>query len=187
MNFTNRLILYPNHGDPENISSQQIVELLLNEKIIANTWYYKNQNYYLIGENFLKYIIFMGCSPAIETLPDKDNLPGSNFVAINIIDLKKITFYPGDKNYHYRCNSCKTDILLAENRLPIQDTIFSCKNCNTEYDYKQVNWRHRAGLSHLFIEICGIFNGEAIPADSFLSLLTNHSFQCDKWNYFYAQ
>ena len=192
MNFNNRLIIYPGPTANDGISSdiqnfKNILSLLLENKLIANKWSYQNQYYYLTGEHFLKYLTFMGCSPAIETKPDKNNLPGSNFIAIKINCLDKVIFYPGKKNYQHRCQSCKKPIFLTENPLMSAQDNFSCPHCHKQYCYQQINWRHNAGISHLFIEICGIFNGEAIPSDSFLNLLNKHSLHNNQWNYFYAQ
>jgi hypothetical protein len=202
MNFNNRLVLFPTITDYKDRSlykenTTPINSLLLEQKIISTQWLYNDQYYYLVGENFLKYITFMGCSPAIETQPDKNNLPGPNFVAIKIQHLQQVIFYPGTRNYQYRCNNCQGPILLEETKLLLNSDRFNCSQCLEEFHYQQINWRHKAGISHLFIEICGIFNGEAIPADSLLNLLKNESSlknnrsqnlgSANKWNYFYAQ
>jgi len=196
MNFSNRLILYPsflsfNESTPK-IDTEDVLSLLSKHGLISNLgstnkWFYKNKLYYLAGDNFLKYITFMGCSPAIETKPNKDNLPGANFIALKVQNFTELTFYPGKEKYQHRCINCKNTILLEKHNPLSKSDLFSCTHCNNQFNYLQTNWRHNAGISHLFIEICGIFNGEAIPSDSLLNLLSKHNNQNNSWNYFYAQ
>lgn len=152
---------------------------------------------YAIGENFLKHIIFMGCSPAIELEVPAE--PGS----IDKIDFTFIRMSHNTKNakpvpYYgkaldriqqiprcYYCRKPVTDTLETIHSLLKQspDTI-ACQKCHQRCDVYQLDWRKQNGWGNMFIEVLNVFPSEAVPTDGFL--LTLERVTNSKWKFFYT-
>ena len=129
----------------------------------------------------------MGCSPSLEIKPVNEDNPGNNFVAIKIHSRDMNCFYLGKTNFKYRCIECGSIINLIDyhGQAISVNQKFNCTSCQKSYQWQKINWRHKACISHFFIEIMGIFESEAIPSDNLLTQL--EQFSKSKWNYFYAQ
>ncbi len=182
-NFRNRLILYTNEGIFDDIESQCIT-VLQQKGFISDPWSYQNEDLYLAGNKFSSLLMFCGCAPCIEFKPLANGELGSNFVAIQFVSLSADYFYPGKQPFNYPCSRCSTSIPLSNNEINNQSSLFSCPQCNQKYDYSKINWRRKAGFGQFFIEVRGIFEGEVIPSDELLHILSKIT--DSKWNYFYA-
>jgi len=140
--------------------------------------YHCDQGYFLAGKQFSQLIMFMGCAPKIVLEPSKEDIQDANFVAIHLFEsFQQGKFYPGKLPFNFRCPSCQQnqEINVAE---------MTCTVCHHQFDSAKQNWRQKAGYSQLFIEVMGIFESEAIPADKLLKGLENLT--GIKWLYFYA-
>jgi len=181
-NFYRRLILYPLaplNGDPPRL--QQFLRKI---GFVADKWHFQNQDYYLAGDRFFNAVMFLGCAPHINTRPSAAGELPDNFVAIKLAVkcYQSMVFYPGKPAFTLLCRFCKKDIgFPAVSNL---SAMVDCPHCGQVNSLLEKNYRHQAGISNYFIEIMGIFEGEAVPSDALMTGLARES--NGKWNYFYA-
>ncbi|MBF0266009.1 MAG: hypothetical protein HQL46_12120 [Gammaproteobacteria bacterium] len=132
---------------------------------------------------FSQLIMFMGCAPAIVFEPTGNDAQDANLVAIRVsTNYQQAKFYPGKLPFKFRCVRCYENLGKTSQEVDIQS--ISCAQCGHKYLPEQQNWRQKAAYSSLFIEVMGIFESEALPADKLLSGLQKLSGL--KWQYFYA-
>ena len=178
-----QLLLYPTSITNR---SDDIIKTLQSIQLIDKPW--KQQTDWLAGDNFLKLITFMGCSPYIEFEPPESG--EENFCFVRLLGpYDKRQFIFGKNVRPPQCSHCfgKTD--KAAN-LPIQtksnpEDNWTCPSCNKSSHLADLNWRKQAGAASLFIVINSIFPSEAIPGNELLNAL-KASTNCD-WKYFYLQ
>jgi hypothetical protein len=136
---------------------------------------------YLAGDRFLQLITFLGCSPFVRL--EQEHPDDSEFSHIRIRGpFAQPLFRSGPNTTPPRCPVCRHRYVhwgeLAE-----QDS-FNCEGCGTNLSMTTLNWRQSAGTGRLFIEIWGVFPGEAVPSAELISAL--ESLGC-RWDYFYLQ
>jgi len=182
-NFKNRLIFYTSEGVFDAIESHCIT-VLQQKDFISGSWSYQNDVLYLAGNKFSSLLMFCGCAPRIEFKPLVNGELGSNFVAIQFVSFSANHFYTGKYPFHYSCSKCSTSIPLNDSVTDNQSSFFSCPQCSRQYNYHKINWRRKAGFGQFFIEVKGIFEGEVIPSDELLNILS--SITDSNWKYFYA-
>ncbi|MCG8427690.1 MAG: hypothetical protein MI754_10085 [Chromatiales bacterium] len=142
---------------------------------------------YLAGERFLQLITFLGCSPYVRLTPETDD--DEQFTHMRLAGpLPDNIFRTGRNTLTPRCPKCREKLTdwhadLTQWRQNSEHTI-DCPACNTQTSPLALNWRSQAGAGQLFIEVWGIFPGEAVPTNELLSPLT--ALGCD-WDYFYIQ
>ena len=148
----------------------------------------ERQNRFLVGERFLHYITFMGCSPAVELAPLTDG--SQDFCHIHFSDITpEPRFRSASQNVFARCPHCRKRISNWEqavsNWSKDSSTVnFHCDKCAEPVSLTQLGWRHTAGFARLFIDIYSIYPQEGIPTDQFLSLLETET--GTQWDYFYT-
>lgn len=171
------LVIYPT--DPNWIpDNQESLIKSLQEAGLAGKSLNKNENSFLVGENFLDHISFMGCSPNIK-LENENNDSKFTFIRVTITDT--ITALTSKHSFAPHCPHCKKPEknwreLLKNNQLV-------CSQCQTTSDAWLYNWRKSAGFGRCFIEITDIYPKEAIPQPSLLDSLEK-SFGVS-WTYFF--
>ncbi len=170
------------HSDSSNYTAQDITALLIelqNIHLISNK-IKEHDTHYHAGENFLDYIAYMGCAPAIQFETSEDN---KKFCYI------KVHFYQDKKLISSKvqakppqCPTCKKPVKNWQ-EVVTEKSLF-CENCNSMANIEEYNWRRMGGYAQLFIEITDIFPKEAIPQQSLLDKLSKitHS----NWQYFYS-
>jgi hypothetical protein len=139
-----------------------------------------DDNNYFIGDRFLEYIAYMGCSPAIQ-FEASENKSEFCHVKIHHYESAKLIF----SQQHSRAPLCPNCNKAVTNwhANKTESQIF-CKQCNTTSHIDAFNWRKMAGYAQIFIEITDVFPKEAIPQQLLLNKL-NEFFDV-KWQYFYA-
>jgi hypothetical protein len=148
----------------------------------------KKQNRFLVGERFLQYMTFMGCSPSVELTPPTDG--SLNFCHIHFSAIHPETrFRCASQNVFARCPRCRKRISnwtqavsIWSNDLSAMN--FSCDKCAEQVSLFQLSWRHTAGFARMFIDIYSIYPQEVIPTDPFLSLLETQT--GTPWDYFFT-
>lgn len=162
-----------------------IVNYLQNIKFIGDQLQSSN---FLVGDNFLHLITFMGCSPYIELEPQLNNKPFC-YVHIDGPWLKPQLRY----NHHTkppRCNKCRQRMIHWQQFIklwleyPTQNLI-ECPHCHQQQCLLDLIWRKDAGCGYLFINIENIYPGEAVPVPKFLTELA--TITNTTWQYFYIQ
>jgi len=144
-------------------------------------------NYYLVGDKFLQWVSFLGCSPYLKTTPKNDSdtdycsvfIPGSN-QGVRFISIPGAT---------PRCPECRKVIsnrseLWCKWEMGNEDKTIECEHCHTLIKASDLDWRKNAGIVKFSLKISNIFPKEALPADQLLSSLSD--FTGVKWKYFYA-
>ena len=140
----------------------------------------ETNNSYFIGDRFLDYIAYMGCSPNIQ-FESSENNDNFCFIKIHSYESEKlISSQKQSRDPH--CPSCKKP--LKDWRSNKHGSQLHCKSCNTHSNIEDFNWRKMAGYAQLFIEISDVFPKEAIPQQILLNKLTGIC-KVD-WSYFYS-
>ena len=135
---------------------------------------------YSVGEKFLDYIAYMGCSPAIQF----DAAEGQdNFCHIKIHKYESPQLIYSKKQFSAPlCPACRKPVKSWQQSL--NEETAGCDHCQTVSGIETLNWRRMAGYAPLFIEITDIFPKEAIPQQLLLDKLT--SITETGWQYFYS-
>jgi hypothetical protein len=178
-----QLLLYPSTSIKQ---SDKVINSLKAVKLIDKPW--KQETDWLAGDNFLKLIAFMGCSPYIEFEPPASG--EENFCFVRLLGpFDERQFIYGKNVRPPQCPHCfgKTD---KSKNFPQQtknnpEQNWTCPSCDKDNHLADLNWRKQAGAASLFIVINSIFPSEAIPGNELLNALKN-STDCE-WKYFYLQ
>jgi hypothetical protein len=183
-----KLVLHPIDAHSVPTSPNQIENALEKINFINGSYDANEENCFLVGESFLQYVTFMGCSPQIELEPPE---PGSrNFCHVQFsVIYNNPQFRFLENQAMARCAVCKRRISEWSSLIEIwkndfDHTQYKCKDCGhdqTLYDFK---WRHTAGFARFFIDIYSIYPQEGIPADQLLITLRQATGQ--PWDYFYT-
>lgn len=140
---------------------------------------------YLVGDNFLQLIIFLGCSPSVELAPSEE---GKSFCHVSFIQPENTPQLITSKHTNNpRCPSCRKEMGDTANTIEQwqqdESIQWSCPDCDFSGETKDLNWRHSAGVVSFFIEVNNIFPNEAVPSDELMSALKKAS--NSEWGYFY--
>lgn len=146
------------------------------------------QNRFLVGERFLQYITFMGCSPSVELTPPTDGSLDSCHIHFSEITPES-HFRSASQSVFARCPQCRKRISNWEQAVSkwSKDSSavnFNCDKCAEQVSLHQLSWRHTAGIARLFIDVYSIYPQEGIPTDPFLSLLETET--GTQWDYFFT-
>ena len=171
------LVLHATDPDwtPEN---PEALINFLQESGLAGEVFNKDESSFLVGEKFLDYISFMGCSPNIKL--ENENGDGK-FTFVRITTTESITALTGKHSFAPHCPQCKKP---EKNwRELLKDNQLTCNNCQKTSDAWLYNWRKSAGFARCFIEITDIYPKEAIPQFSLLESLEKEFGA--SWGYFF--
>ncbi|WP_353572393.1 hypothetical protein [Candidatus Albibeggiatoa sp. nov. BB20] len=168
-----RLILFPQqHID----NTTDFISLLTEAQLISGKFDFKQHIHYLVGQQFFQHIMFLGCSPFIQTeLPEDVN--DMNFCHIEITSSQSETqFFHAQQMRPPRCPHCKNQIshwriIIKQWQQDKSCDSYTCPECQQIVNITELNWRNKAGFGREMISIWGVFEGEAIPNDTFLSQL----------------
>jgi len=157
---------------------EQLDQLLIKNK----------QNRFLVGEQFLQYMTFMGCSPAVELTPPTDG--SLDFCHIHFSEIAPETqFRCASQNVFACCPQCRKRIskwsqAVSKWSNDSSAINFNCDKCAEQVSLYQLGWRHTAGFARMFIDIYSIYPQEVIPTDQFFSLLETQT--AAQWDYFFT-
>ena len=149
----------------------------------------EGQKQFFVGEEFLRLITFLGCSPHIKIEPDDNSNNDFCYIELSHIE-EKIRFRRLSRDLVARCPKCRKNIDHGlENIEQLQQSamtlVVDCLNCQTKTPIYSLDWRHSAAFAHCFIDITHIYPQEAIPGDELLTALEKVSNQ--KWDYFFSE
>jgi len=147
---------------------------------------YTRKHPFMTGERFLDLIAFLGCSPNIKLVPDKDH---QSFSHVNIVmnQGESILFRYGTQTRPPRCPGCRSPLkdwraLTAPAAAPYECG-WRCPECGRHALPWQFDWRKMAGFGRFFIEITDIYPKEALPQAMLLDALAQ-AFSMS-WTWFY--
>ena len=173
------LYLYPEVSEFDAGKLDSLISTLRSIELMAQP-VEQQENHYFPGNKYLEHIAYMGCAPNIQFEPSATS---EKFCCI------KIHHHEPAKLIHSQvqakaplCPCCQKPV---KNWQPDKtETSILCDLCETRSNIEDFNWRKMAGYSQLFIEITDIFPKEAIPQQSLLDQLSDHTGM--RWQYFYS-
>jgi hypothetical protein len=183
-----KLVLHPRHANFALTSWDELIARLREVEFLDNPLNKEHQNRFLVGERFLQYITFMGCSPAVELSPPTDG--SLDFCHIHFSEIyPEPHFRSASQNVFARCPQCRKRISIWEQAVSLwsKDPFavnINCDKCAEQVSLYQLGWRHTAGFARMFIDISSIYPQEGIPTDQFLSLLETQTGA--QWDYFFS-
>lgn len=174
-----RLVLFP--SDPHyawNSDTVVLAELrdvgLIAERLQQNI----ECASYLCGERFLSLITFLGCAPNIALAPRED---GQAFCHIELpVPFASPAAHFGINVKSARCPSCQNPVYALADVTEI-----CCGRCGTPTLAWQLNWRRSACWARTIVNVCNVYESEAVPSDELLDQLTNISGV--SWRYCYIR
>ncbi len=144
---------------------------------------------YLLGENFMQLVTFMGCSPFIRLEPGDPEQPFCHL----IIDGPSVhpRLLQGKNTTPPRCAACRKRLvgwqatfeIWQQERPGWQAT---CPHCGHNQDPASYDFRQSAGCGRLFLSVENIFPQEAIPSPALINRLQEVTHN-QTWHYFYLQ
>ena len=160
------LVLYPNDF-LFSLPEEQLINILSGFDFIGSQ---EAEDRYLIGEQFLSFICFMGCSPDIELTPQPDNKPYS-YIELTV-ERHAVQCMISQNVKLPRCPHCKADLLELPTLLKKQCSLaVNCHSCNEVLNPAKLNWRKTAAFAKNIIAIGNIYEAEAVPDQQLLDLL----------------
>jgi len=183
-----KLVLHPQDANFSLTSWAGLITRMREVEILDKPLTKKQQNRFLVGERFLQYMTFMGCSPSVELTPPADgSLDFSHFHFSEIYPESQ--FRCASQNVFARCPHCRkrinswTQAVSTWSKDP-SAVNFNCDKCAEQVSLYQLGWRHTAGFARMFIDIVSIYPQEVIPTDQFFSFLESQTKV--QWDYFYT-
>lgn len=141
-----------------------------------------NERSWMVGEQFLQLLTFMGCSPHIRLEPDSEDDHDFCHISLRLADTPQLLY--SEHSRPCRCNNCAKPVVKSWEAFDSNAGSWSCGHCNTPHQrLEELRWRNDSGVAVCFIEIHSIYPGEAQPVDSLMKQLekvTNSD-----WRYFY--
>jgi len=118
-------------------------------------------NHYFVGDDFLHYVSFLGCSPYLKVYPDDEK--DTDYCSAYIPDTPQAArFLASQQVTAPRCPSCKKaihpgyDILAAWEKDKNNNTV-QCQHCDQVCHLFELDWRKNAGFINFAIAISNIF------------------------------
>lgn len=185
----NQLILHPKNPDALPNDSESLIPVLQSLEFIDGTFEFEGNTHYRPGEEFLQLMTFLGCSPVVAL--GEPGLTGEDFCHIAFDGPAEETRFIGGRNVKQpRCPSCGHRYaewrgLINAWEANKEGALVTCPDCSRELSVTAIKWRQCAGFGRFFIQVWGIFEGEAVPSDRLLDALQRHTGTA--WSYFYCQ
>ena len=175
----NRLIFFPEN--PNNSCEVDALKTGLVENQFIKKQPYA-ENHFLLGDDFLSFITFLGCSPNINLEPTTNETHSYlSFISPSIEP--SCLGYTATANP--KCPACKKRIADWKiNTWQKASSICTCDKCNIQTPYKKLNWKQECGFGRCGFEITYIYPHEAVPTDKLLSKLKDWT--AIDWGYCYA-
>ena len=181
-----QLILAPLLADWQIADSSGWLAKLVQCGLIGRRVDHAEPTYFRIGEQFLQYFSFMGCSPAVEFEPASDgDIDWHNFIFIHIPEtLPEVKWLADEQTAKPACPLCHKRTRDWSDALQMEQLLIQCPNCSESAPVCDWNWHDSGGCARQFICIVNVYPREAIPSDHFLKLLAD---VCGiEWRFFYV-
>ena len=185
-----QLILFPQRDDVSEPQREELLAYLRQSDFLGQPFVLDAREHFTTGARFLDQLIFLGCSPFIETEPPTD--PGARaaaarrggFCHIHLTPALPQPRFRANARARVRCPACRQSLAAAE--LPAEPgVVHGCGRCGHRAAVADWNWQGHAGHANLFLEIWGIHPGEAAPTERFLHEIENIT--DSSWSSFHTQ
>jgi hypothetical protein len=185
----NLLIIHPRDPDAGPTDQASPIDMLRELAFIDGTLEFDGKTHYRPGEDFLQLMTFLGCSPVVSL--GEPGLTGEDFCHVAFEGPAPETLFVGGRNVKPpRCSACGHRFTDWQERVrewqaDRKGYRLGCPECGSEQPVTALKWRQCAGFGRFFIQVWGIFEGEAVPSDRLLDALQRHTGMA--WSYFYYQ
>jgi len=136
---------------------------------------------FLAGEEFLRLVMFLGCSPQVVLDPVLAQ-QGQAVCLIRLLSYREVTLLTAKSMPAVRCTKCRAAV--DRSSAGSFEARYRCQQCGNECRVSDLDWRQSAGFGRCFIEVNGIHPHEAVPSDKLLNAL--HAYSHCNWKYFYT-
>ena len=138
------------------------------------------------GGKLLWHVTFLGCSPALALHGESDG-PACHLRIRQTSG--RVELLVGRNAVTPRCPGCRAPLTewrssLAGWRMR-PESAWRCPACGCVSTPARLDWRQHGGAGRLFVEIWGVFPGEAVPGDELMARL--EALGVGPWRYFYHQ
>jgi hypothetical protein len=180
------LVLHPVDPTYAPESLTVIVDALREVRLLGDPYPRGRDEAYLVGEDFLELVVFLGCSPTVQLEPVDDG----RFCHVRVSEpAVRPRFYSGAATPSPRCPACRARIESWREAVAAWEADPDgggqpCPACGEATPVPQLRWRHGAGFGRVFVEIPGVHPHEAVPADRLLDAL--EAATGVRWHYFYT-
>ncbi len=187
-----RLVLHPEDANYAPESSNMIRELLHDAGFIGEACNVADaehaQQAFLVGEQFLQLLTFMGCSPNINLAPQHEGDRDFCHIVLSSVSVQP-RFRSHERDVFARCPECgrrDTGWRAQIERWQADASLneYVCPHCGKSLSLYDLRWRQMAGFGRVFIDVFSIFPQEGIPTSNLLSLLEKGSAR--SWTYFFT-
>jgi len=142
-----------------------------------------------LGDNFMQWVTFMGCSPFIRLEPGEADEPFCHLVIDGPYVQPRLL--QGRNTTPPRCGSCRKRIddwqaVMRRWAQGDRERSVACPHCGQHQDPAYFDWRQSAGCGRIFLQVENIFPQEAVPTPALLDQLRSASGDIP-WRYFYLQ
>lgn len=163
------LYLHPAHP-LETTDPDTLLEFLEQIQFISALW--RSPDNYLAGDRLLQHISFVGCSPHLEFSPQENGDTDLCFVQMHG-PYSETWGFVSRLQHRPRCPNCGCKVRDWEAFLPEPGPVpdnshWRCPECQTHTRIEGLSWRRQAVFGRCFVEIHGVFPGEALPTDQLL-------------------
>lgn len=185
-----QLILVPQSREIVDEQRKRLLSRLHSEGFLGEAFQLDGRTHYFTGTAFLSQLIFLGCSPHIETEPPSEEgeiEPAARrgaFCHIHVTPVLSSPEFRTNPQARVRCPACRQSVPAME-LLEAQTDLITCNKCGNKASIEAWLWRQNAGLGNLFIEVWSIHPGEAAPTEGFLQVI--ESAADTPWSFFYTR
>ncbi len=188
-----RLVLHPQDANYAPESSGLIQEVLRDARFIGEACSIVNsddtQQAFMVGEQFLQLLTFMGCSPNINLLPQHEGDRDFCHVVLSPVFVQP-HFRSHERDVFARCPECgrrDTGWQAQIERWQADPSLneYVCPHCDKSLSLYDLRWRQMGGFGRFFIDVFSIFPQEGIPTGNLLSALETAS-AAQPWTYFFT-
>ena len=187
-----RLVLHPEEANYAPESTAMIQTLLHDIGFIGDACELEGDETapqgFLVGEQFLQLLTFMGCSPNINLAPQQQGDRDYCHIVLSPIYTQP-HFRRHDGDVFARCPECGRrdpdwQTQIERWQADMARTDYTCPHCENTISLYDLRWRQAAGFGRFFIDVFSIFPQEGIPTDKLLMALKKASGQ--PWTYFFT-
>ncbi|MAT65970.1 MAG: hypothetical protein CMN57_10035 [Gammaproteobacteria bacterium] len=185
-----QLILFPQRDDVSEAQRTALLSHLLGCGFLGQAFELDGREHFTTGARFLDQLVFLGCSPHIETEPPADPeardraARQGRFCHLHLTRLLPRARFRANPRARVRCPACRKSVAATE-LLTGSGTDRTCAHCGHEAAITDWNWQGHAGYANLFLEVWGIHPGEAAPTEGFIQ--TIEKITDSPWSSFYTQ
>lgn len=122
------------------------------------------------GEDFMRHVIYAGCSPHLRFQPEEPHDRDFCHVAV-LGPYPRPEVITGENTVNPRCPACRSHLVDWQERMHTGE--LECPRCGRISSPWELDWRQHAAVGRLLVELRNVFPGEASPSDRLLNALAD--------------